>query len=112
MPDQFTSDMSLALLNAAVKSFAKCADLSDYVERLFRMHYHDGEKKPACFVRIDKNHLINNIAKADALHNVKKRTRQFYIYSICLLIKCRSMEEAEDLILSILIVCYSEYEGK
>lgn len=112
IPKQFISDMSLVLLNAATRIFAY-ATLPDYIDKLFKMNVDkDYELKPDCFVRIDRNHLVKNVAKCEALKNCAAKTKEFYIRCVCLLIKSTSLDSVSEIILSVFVVCMSRSEGK
>lgn len=113
IPNEFISDMSLVLLNAAAKAFGKCSDLNDYVHKLFKMHKKQKKiKKPPCFIRIDKAHLIKNVVSCVPLKNKPKRLRDFYVYSVCLLMNATTLKEAEDILYSTLVVCLAKTEGR
>lgn len=112
-PKQFTSDMSLVLLNAEAIAFGGCSNIYEYIDKLIEMHdeNYDGTP-PACFIRIDKAHLIKNVASCDPLKSIHHLVKQFYVYCTVLLMECTTLYEAENIISSILIVAYSETDGR
>lgn len=113
VPDEFISDMSLVLLNSASKSFGLCANLTDYINRLYRaMNGSQNTEKLMCFIRIDKNHLMKNITQAPSLKCQHSVVKMFYVYCVCLLILCETLEDAEYIIKHVLIIAYSETIGK
>lgn len=113
IPKQFISDRSLVFLNAGAKSFGKSCDLNQYVDTLFKMHNAQNDiEKPPCFIRIDKAHLIKDVVSCNELKGKPKKVRDFYIYSVCLLMNATTLKEAEELLFSILIVCRARTEGK
>lgn len=113
IPNQFTSDMSLVLLNSAAKSFAQCRNLDHYINVLFQMHS-DKEhlRMPPCFIRIDKNHLIKHVAQCKQLHGQPSKVKSFYVYCVVLLMECSTLKEAEDIIFATVVVALSTTEGR
>lgn len=114
IPSQFKCDMSLVLLNAAARSFENCANIFEYVDWLFGMHKNSnlsGCRKPTCYIRIDVAHFVKNVTSCDALKTKPAEQRQFYIRSLCLLIKCTSLTQAERISRAILVVAKSKTKG-
>lgn len=113
IPNQFTSDMSMALLNGAVKSFASCGSVADYVRQLFDLlcNVTTNAPTPKCFVRIDVAHFMKNLTSCDLLKNSPKKVRDFYIRSVAYMMKIVNFDEARQHIRSILIVARSKTEG-
>ncbi|XP_055308869.1 uncharacterized protein LOC129572793, partial [Sitodiplosis mosellana] len=111
-PNVFICDMSSVLLNSAAREFAKCDDISEYAEILFNMHTEPNIKIPKCYIRCDRNHFIKLVASCDALKEVSALQKQFYIRSVCLLMNCRRISQAEMILLSILTVAKSEFKGE
>lgn len=114
IPNQFTSDMSMALLNGGVRAFTSCASVSDYIELMFDLLLQTTANRqiPFCFIRIDIAHLMKNVTTCDALHNKPKKMRDFFIRCVALLVLITDINEARDHILSVLIVARSLTEGK
>lgn len=116
-PNEFVSDMSLALLNAAVRAFAKQPTISDYIDSLFILvnALESGLKSnleiPNCFIRIDLAHLMKNVAAHKTLENKSKKAREFFIRCVGILVKMESFAEAKEHIKGVLIVANSETEG-
>lgn len=113
-PNEFVSDMSNVLLNAAARSFGNCRNISEYVEVLFNMirNPNDAVKKTECFIRIDIAHLVKNITSCDALKMKSAEQRELYIRATCLIIKSMGLQQAERIIHSILVVAKSETKGE
>lgn len=112
IPNEFVSDMSLALLGAAVKAFTKQSTLSLYIDYLYQMHLSGAPINPGCFIRIDIAHFMKNVARCKPLINSRKKVRDFYIRCVGLLLKTKAIEDAKYLIHAILVVALSKTEGK
>lgn len=112
IPDIYVCDMSQVLLNSAALTFAHCSGIAQYADILFKMHFESNPKVPNCYIRIDKNHFLKHIASCEALKNVSKLQREFYIRSICLLMQCKSLGKAEFILISILTVAKCEFKGE
>lgn len=112
IPNEYVSDMSLALLGAAVIAFTKQSTLSLYIDYLYQMHLTGCPPDPGCFIRIDIAHFIKNVAKCKSLASSRKKVRDFYIRCVALLVKTKTLEDAKYLIHAILVVALSKTEGK
>lgn len=113
VPNQFTSDMSMAWLNAAVRSFAFSPSVAHYIDMMFDIAQGSNSRSvPPCYVRIDVAHLIKNVVTSDALKTARKKVRDFYIRCVGLLIQTDNIEGAKNLITRILTVANSSTEGK
>lgn len=116
-PNEFVCDMSLALLNTAVRAFAKEWTIRDYVDHLFILtnDLESGSpsnlKIPNCFIRIDIAHLMKNVASHKTLENKPIKARDFFIRCVGILVKMETIAEAKDHIKGVLIVANSETEG-
>lgn len=112
VPNQFTCDISMALLNAAVRSFAFSPSVAHYIDAMFDLARVTISKSLLpCYVRIDIAHLIKNVVTADALKTARKKVRDFYIRCVGLLVQTDNIEEAKNLITRILTVANSSTEG-
>lgn len=113
IPNQFTSDMSLALLNGGVKAFTSCGGLADYIKVMFDLLQGNVRNRqiPQCFIRIDIAHLMKNVTTCDALHNKPKKMRDFFIRSVAWLLTVDDLELAKEHIFSVFIVATSLTEG-
>lgn len=56
IPIEFISDMSPALLSAAVRAFGLKSSMSDYGDSLINLLNGVNDVKPKCFIRIDIAH--------------------------------------------------------
>lgn len=117
VPNVFISDMSQVLLNAASIAFGNSANISEYIDWLFSMAKNPkesniGNHKPKCFVRIDVNHLVNNITSCDELKSKSAEHKQFLIRATCLLIPCTGLDKVRRILYSILVVAKSKVKGK
>ncbi len=115
IPNQFTSDMSMALLNGAVSSFTSCAGVADYIEVMFHLiqgNTQNSRQIPLCFVRIDIAHFMKNVTTCVSLQNKPKKMRDFFIRSVAWLLTIEDLEQAKEHIFSVLVVALSLTEGK
>lgn len=118
--------MSFALINAAVRVFGQYPSISEYLDLIFALinrknnpislskSHHSLIRVPSCIVRIDFAHLMNLIRCNKSLNStgVWKKTREFYMRCVAILIQTKSLEFARAHIYSVLIVAYSKTEGK
>lgn len=119
IPKIFICDMSMALINAAVRAFGLHANITEYLDTLFRMcSIQDDETRisttpPPCFVRIDFAHLMNLVRKNKSLAsgNIWHKVKDFYMRSVAILIQIKDLEQARAHIYSVLIVAKSKTEG-
>lgn len=119
IPKVFVCDMSMALINAAVRAFGLHANITQYLDTLFRMSSNQNEsmrismKTPPCFIRIDFAHLMNLIRKNKSLAscNAWQKVKDFYMRCVAILIQIRSLDFARAHIYSVLIVAKSKTEG-
>lgn len=90
VPKEFTSDMSLALLNAAARAFGKHPSLDSYLDTLFKCiisNESDTNLVPGCFVRIDFNHLMKNVTSSKAFVSVRPKVKEFFVRCVAEMIK-------------------------
>lgn len=112
IPKEFTSDMSLALLNAAARAFGNHSSLNSYVDTLFKCSTSsDFNLAPNCFIRIDINHLIKNAASSTAFSRVRPKVKEFFVRCVAELIKIADVAMARRHICDVLTVAYSQTEG-
>lgn len=114
IPNQFTADMSMALLNAAVRSFTSCSSVEEYVNLMFDLLSKRTVNRsiPQCFVRTDVAHFMKNVTSCDALKTAPKKVRDFFIRCVAIMMKIDNVEEVKSHIYSVLIVATSSTEGK
>lgn len=76
VPNQFTADSSLAILNAAVRSLTSCSSVADYVDLMFNLLCKRAVNRPIpqCFIRIDIAHFLKNVTSCEALHSSPKKS--------------------------------------
>lgn len=109
----------MALLNAAVRAFGLHANVTAYLDTLFRMCISQNDplqismQPPPCFVRLDFAHLMNLIRKNKSLSssNAWQKVKDFYMRCVAILIQIRSLEFARAHIYSVLIVAKSKTDG-
>lgn len=111
VPNEFCSDMSLALLNAAVDAFTSLKNLTCYINLLFSLNFDATKIAPECFIRIDIAHLMKCVANCKEFASKKPKVRETYIRCIGLLIKETNLDEVRKIMLSVLIMAYSSTEG-
>lgn len=113
IPNQFTSDGSMALLNAAVRSFTTCSSVADYVNAMFDLLCKPPANIsiPQCFIRTDIAHFMKKVTSCDALKNAVTKVRDFFIRCVAILMQIDNIEEAKSHIYSVLIVAFSSSEG-
>lgn len=120
IPKIFISDMSMAIINAAVRAFGQHANITEYLDTLFRMCSIQDDatristKPPPCFIRIDFAHLMNLVRKNKSLAscNTWQKVKDFYMRCVAILIQIKNLDFARAHILSVLIVAKSKTEGK
>lgn len=109
-PHEFVCDYSPAFINAACRAFTGSMNRSQYIGYCFEfLRYR--RNLPKCFIRIDVSHFIKAIVNWRELHEVHKKTKQFYIRVIGQLLLATDLVEAKALLGSIIIVASSETEG-
>lgn len=112
VPVEFTSDMSLALLNAAARAFGAHSTLSSYIDTVFKCISTERiSSVPDCFLRIDLNHLMKNVASSSALSNVRPKVKEFFVRCVAELVKMTDIAMARQHIADVLTVAYSQTEG-
>lgn len=111
VPNEFVSDMSMALLNAAVNAFTSYLNLKTYINALYTKLVESTMPLPECFIRIDIAHLVKAVSSCKHLTDKKPKIRETYIRCIGLLIQETDLSEARKIIYSVLIITFSETEG-
>lgn len=113
IPNQFTSDMSMALLNAAVRSFTSSGSVAEYINLMFDILRGNTVNRPIphCFVRIDIAHFMKNVTTCDSLKSSPRKVRDFFIRSAAMMMKINDLQEARQHLYSVLIVATSSTEG-
>lgn len=113
VPKEFTSDMSLALLNAA--ALANYSSLDSYIAKLFEIVSSRESVPPSVvpvtFIRIDIAHLMKNVSDSDAFHGVRPKVKEFYIRCVADLVKETDLLNAAEHILNVLLVALCKTEG-
>lgn len=109
-PSEFVCDYSAALINAACRAFTAASNKTNYVDICYEALLRK-RRVPKCFLRIDVAHFLKSIVNWKELRSVHKRIKQFYIRSVGQLVLCTDIQEAQELILHIIVVALSETEG-
>lgn len=111
IPNEFVSDMAMAIIGAAVRAFSCRPSVVDYINSLFKLLNGEEEIIPKCFVRIDIAHFIKNVARCKPLKNTRVKHRDFFIRCVTLMIRMKSLSEAKEHILAVLVIAMSLTEG-
>lgn len=125
-PKVFVCDMSFALINAAVRTFAEYPSIKEYLDIIFRLINRKNNpisinlahleliKVPRCIVRIDFAHLMNHLKRNPSLNapGTWKKVKDFYMRSVAILIQARSIDFARSQIYSTLVIALSKTEGR
>lgn len=111
-PDEFVCDMSLAILNAAVRTFAQLSSVKEYNDTCFELCKRNvAATRISCYIRIDIAHLMKSISCWKSFQNASAKVKEFYMRSVGLIIKSRTLKEVEKCIVAIFIVSLSATEG-
>ena len=112
VPKEVVCDFSLALLGGVVKAFTLQPDLKTYIDQCFGVLMgKEHSTLPPCFVRVDVAHCIKIISRWDCLRKKGNRLREFYLRAMAQLLQSVTMDQAKELIRSIVVVALSESEG-
>ena len=112
VPKEVVCDFSLALLGGVVKAFTLQPDLKTYIDQCFGVLMgKEYSTLPPCFVRVDVAHCIKIISRWDCLRKKGNRVREFYLRAMAQLLQSVTMDQAKELIRSIVVVALSESEG-
>lgn len=111
IPNEFVVDMSKALLNAAVTAFTSYLNLKAYINALFVLNFNDKKPIPEMYLRIDIAHLLKAVSDCKHFVNKKPKVRETYMRCMGLLLKETNINEARNIIFSVLVMAYSETEG-
>lgn len=112
LPREVVCDFSPALISAVCKAFSEANCREAYLDMcLAYLRDPDVQTKPKVIIRIDIAHLINLISKWKSVKAMRKRSKQFFLRSIYLIVSASSLKETEELVESLLIVASNETEG-
>lgn len=125
IPKIFVCDMSLALINAAVRAFGQYPSIVEYLDILFHLlnrkqnpikissAHLDLIRAPKCLIRIDIAHLMNLVRNNKSLNtpDTRNKVREFFMRCVAILIQTKNLEFARNQIYSTLIVAKSKTEG-
>jgi len=114
-PKETVCDNSLALLSAVVQSFTQYTSLQVYIricsDLLTGELSTNSHLVPWCFVRIDVAHFLKICTQWTPLKTVPRRVREIILRVIGLLIKCKTLTEAQSLLHSLFVVLVNETNG-
>lgn len=111
-PKVVISDQSLALMSAIVQSFTQYNTLEKYLNVCFSLLQNNDGEKPICFIRNDVNHFVHLITTWQPLKLSKyPRTKQLFTRAMCLLIFCKTLDEAKHVLEAIFTIALSKYDG-
>jgi len=104
IPREVICDASTALLSAVVQAFTNYNNIDDYADNIW-----EDRDLPYCYIRIDVAHFMKKYA--NFLKITRLRVKTFYLACIGQLILARNIEEAENILFSILTIAVNETEG-
>ena len=107
VPNEVVTDDSLALLNAVCLAFNKCP-FKEYLKTGFNYLKDRSIKLKDCYVRIDRAHLINTVARWNCFKKKNRAVKEFYLRCIGYCIEIESMELLEEFLSSIFIISQSK----
>jgi len=108
-PLEVTTDRSLALQNACCLAFNNMT-YKKYLENCFKLLKNETSDVPNCYIRIDIAHLIRSVSQWKCWKGQHKRIKDFYMRCIGLLSKIQNFSDFNNMLLSILIVCQTNYD--
>lgn len=111
IPNEFVSDMSLALLNAAVTAFTSEQNLKSYISSLFALNFDNTKPKPQCFIRIDIAHFMKAVAGCKHFKTVKPKIRETYLRCMGLILKETNIQQVRRIIFAVMVRAFAETEG-
>lgn len=111
-PCEFVSDMSDALLNAAVRAFARLPSTKDYNNVCFNLLRNPAIKAPDCYIRIDLAHFMKCISEWNCVKTKPQKVKDFFMRCVGLLVMATDITSMENYIKAIFIVAMSKTEGK
>lgn len=109
-PDECISDYSKALLGAITRAFCNKMSLKEYSEACFAFLTNKTTDLPTSFIRIDIAHFIHMVCRWKSLQK-RKQIKDFYVQSICLLIKSENIDQFDCILRNILILAIAEKDG-
>ena len=101
VPKVVVCDMSLALMAAAVKSFTRFNTLNEYLKECALILDEctiTRFVKPETYLRNDVAHLIKLMTTWKCLKTVMKRTKQFFLKSLCLALQATDLCELRNIL--------------
>ncbi|KAF0735678.1 Uncharacterized protein FWK35_00026844, partial [Aphis craccivora] len=102
---EFTSVQSLALMAAAVISFTQFSSIQRYIEECFKILNGREFELPLCFIINDVAHFMKNVSTWKPIKDLKSSmSRKFFLQLYALIMQSTSLNEAREIIKSILIV--------
>ncbi len=111
-PNICVTDQSLALMMACVRAFTQYGTLNQYISvcsSLLR-----GERAyevPLCMIRNDFAHIMHLISAWKEIKDATRRSKDFYLRTIAILISTTSFEQMKKLLECFFIVLLNEDEG-
>lgn len=102
-PKEVVCDASKAILTAVIRAFTNYASIDEYVTALWT------GTLPTCYVRLDVAHFIH--LAATFLKSERPRIKKFYLAALGQIIMARTVDDAEAIVRSTLVVSKSETEG-
>lgn len=98
-PKEAVTDMSLAMIGAAVRAFTQFNNLEDYIIRCWNIVSSRNEavqhELPTCFLRLDVAHIMKLVSQWKCLKDSRNRIKEFYMRGIAQLILCEDLDTCE-----------------
>lgn len=104
-PREIVMDMSKALLNGVTRAFTSFNYIEEYAEACH------GTDVPDVFIRLDVAHFMKLYATFFKKHAKQTKIKRFYLAVIGQIVMCRNISDAEILLRSVFILCFSESDG-
>ncbi|KAL1447913.1 hypothetical protein WDU94_003652 [Cyamophila willieti] len=111
-PKTIVTDMSPALMAACVQTFSQFSTLKGYLDNCANILSNpDMFVKPDFYLKNDIAHVVKLFTRFGSLKNVLKRTKEFYLRSLCLVLQEKHLESAAEILEHIFTVALYETEG-
>lgn len=111
-PDVCVTDHSRAFMMACVRAFTQYHTLESYRAACSALLKNEREIEiPNCMLRNDFAHTMHSISSWPEIKPAHRRSKNFYLRSIALIIACDSFEEMKKLLKCLFTVLLNEVEG-
>lgn len=112
-PREVTTDDSAALQKSIAKSFAKCENMNEYLEKCFNVLIGVSPTDlPKIFMRLDIAHYVSSWHRKKELKKMQPEIRQLYLAVIGFLMQCDSFEAVNKIVEHIVILANIKWIGE